>query len=81
MSLPLTRSAPWTDIPAGIEPLFPELGPSGARPVEVTVTLPQNPCAMHIIVAQGDTPRAFALAFGACEGVEDFEISVRRFRG
>jgi hypothetical protein len=81
MSLPLTRSAPWTDIPAGVETLFPELPSSGARPVEVTVTLPGIPHAMHLVVAQGDTPRALTFAFGACEGVDDFEITARRFRG
>jgi hypothetical protein len=81
MSLPLTRSAPWTEIPPEIETLFPELPSSGARPVEVTVTLPGIPHAMHLLVTQADTSRAFALAFEACAGVEEFEISVRRFRG
>jgi hypothetical protein len=80
--LPLTRPEPFTEIPAGaMEALWPELPSSGARPVEVTVTLPGNPCAMHLLVAQGDTARAFALAFGACEGVDEFEITVRRFTG
>jgi hypothetical protein len=81
MSLPLTRSAPWTEIPAAAETLFPELPSSGARPVEVTVTLPGIPPAMHLVVSQADTPRALAVAFGACEGVDEFKISVRRFRG
>jgi hypothetical protein len=81
MSLPLTRPAPWTEIPPETETLFPELPSSGARPVEVTVTLPGVPHAMHLLVAQGDTSRAFALAFDACRDVDEFEISVRRFRG
>jgi len=81
MSLPLTRPGPWTEIPPGTETLFPELAPSGARPVEVTVALPEVPHAMHLVVAQADTARAFALALGACADVEEFEIRVRRFRG
>jgi hypothetical protein len=79
--LPPTRPQPFTEIPAGVEPLFPELAPPGSRPVEVTVTLPGVPSAMHMVVAQPDAAAAFALAFGACAGVEDFEVTARRFRG
>jgi hypothetical protein len=80
-SLPLTRSQPYEDVPAGIEPLFPELAPPGLRPVEVTVALPGVPCAMHVVIAQADVLRALALASEACAGVEEFEITARRFRG
>ncbi|HTJ66185.1 MAG TPA: hypothetical protein VL551_01525 [Actinospica sp.] len=81
--LPLTRSAPFEDFPADgvIETLFPELPPPGMRPVEVTVTLPEGRCAMHIVVAQADGAEAFGMAFRACADVEDFEITARRFRG
>lgn len=80
--LPLTQSAPFEDIPAGIDTLFPELAPSGARPVEVTVTVPEGcgrRAVMHIVVAEGNAGDAFGLAFSACNGVEGFEITARRF--
>ena len=79
--LPLTRSGPFTEIPAGIETLFPELAPPGSQPVEVTVTLPGVPCAMHIVTREADAGRAFELAFEACAGIDEFEITARRFRG
>lgn len=84
--LPLTRPAPWTEIPAaaGIETLFPELPPSGARPVEVAVTVPEGAgerVVMHVLVAEDDAPQAFAMAFGACRDVEQFTITAGRFRG
>jgi hypothetical protein len=68
--LPLTRSAPFTEIPefpaaAGIGTLFPELAPSGARPVEVTVTVPERGgrrCVMHIVTAEDNAGDAFSLA-------------------
>jgi hypothetical protein len=87
--LPLTRSAPFTEIPefpaaAGIGTLFPELAPSGARPVEVTVTVPERGgrrCVMHIVTAEDNAGDAFSLAFRACEGVDGFEVTARRFAG
>ena len=79
--LPLTRPAPFTEFPAGMEPLFAELPPPGMRPVEVTVTLPGRPSAMHLVVAEEDAAAALTLAFQACAGVEEFEISARRFTG
>ena len=80
--LPLTRSGAFEEIPAGgTETLFPELPPAGMRPVEVTVTLPGRPSAMHLVVAEEDAAAAFGLAFRACAGVEEFEISARRYRG
>lgn len=81
MSLPLTRSAPWTEIPPGIEPLFPELAPSGARPVEVTVALPHNPCAMNVVVPEAGALEVLAEVLEACAKAEDFEVTVRRFTG
>jgi hypothetical protein len=85
-SLPLTCSAPFEEFPAaaGIESLFPELAPSGARPVEVTVTVPERDgrrVVMHIVAAEVNAGRAFGLAFGACEGIDGFEITARRFAG
>lgn len=83
-SLPLTRPAPFEEIPAGMDPLWPELAPSGARPVEVTVTVPQGGgrrCVMHIVIAEENAGDAFGLAFSACWGVEGFEITARRFAG
>lgn len=81
--LPLTRSAPFEEIPpaGGVETLFPELAPSAARPVEVMVVLPQGRCAMHIVVAMADAAEAFVMAFGACAEVDEFEVIARRFRG
>lgn len=80
--LPLTRSGPFEEIPAGgVDTLFPELPAEGARPVEVMVVLPEGRCAMHIVVAQADAADAFAMAFGACADVEEFEVTARRFRG
>jgi hypothetical protein len=82
-NLPLTRPALFEEIPftVGTETLFPELPPAGMRPVEVTVTLPGRPSAMHLVVAEEDAAAAFGLAFRACTGVEEFEISARRYRG
>ena len=68
----------------GMEPLFPELPVSGARPVEVTVTVPDGTgrrCVMDVVVAEEDAGRAFGTAFEACRGVEGFEITARRFEG
>ena len=81
--LPLTRPDPWTEIPVtgGMEPLFAELGPPGLRPVEVTVTLPEGHCAMYLVVPQAGAAEALGMALGACAGVEEFEITVRRFKG
>ena len=85
MSLPLTRSAPWTEIPpdAGMT-LFPELAPSAARPVQVTVTVSdeggRRP-VMDIVASEDDAPQAFAMAFGACRDTGEFEVVARRFRG
>jgi hypothetical protein len=81
--LPLTRPAPFEDFPAGedIETLFPELPPPGMRPVEVAVTLPEGRCVMHIVVAEANAAEAFGMAFRACAGLEDYEITARRFRG
>lgn len=81
--LPLTRSGAFGEFPAtgDAETLFPELPPSGMSPVEVMVMLPPGRCAMHIVVAEEDAAEAFAMAFEACEGVAEFEVTARRFRG
>ena len=84
--LPLTRSAPFEEFLAAAETdtLFPELAPSGARPVEVTVTVPEGDrkrCVMHIVTAESNAGDAFDLAFRACEGVDRFEVTARRFAG
>jgi hypothetical protein len=68
----------------GLETLFPELPPPGARPVEVTVTIPHGETrrtVMHILVTEDDALRALTLAVTACRGVEDFEVMARRFAG
>lgn len=85
-SLPLTRPAPWTEIPAnaGMEPLFDDLAPLAASPVEVTVTVPggkSRRCLMDVVVAEGDAVRAFAMAFEAIRDADDFEVTARRFAG
>jgi len=79
--LPLTRSAPWTEIPAGIEPLFPELAPPGARPVEMTVALPGNPCAMFVVVPEAGAVEVLGEVLEACAKAEEFEVTVRRYQG
>lgn len=83
--LPLTRSGAFEEFPlaAGMETLFADLPPNGMRPVEVTVTVPDGGsprCVMHIVAAEDDAPQALAMAAGACRGVEEFEITARRFR-
>jgi hypothetical protein len=84
--LPLTRSGSWTEIPltGGIETLFPELPPDGARPVEVTVTVADGDsrrCVMSVVAAEDDAPQAVAMALGACRGLDGFEVTARRFAG
>jgi hypothetical protein len=67
-----------------METLFPELPSSGARPVEVMVTVPEGDsrrCVMDLLVAEAHLLRAFALAFEACRGAEGFEVTARRFAG
>jgi hypothetical protein len=68
--------------PDGMEPLFPELGPPGARPVEVMVTVPEGRsrrCVMHIVASEDDAAKAVSVAMSACRGVEGFEVTARRF--
>lgn len=84
--LPLTRSGTFEEFPAsgGTDTLFPELPPSGSRPVEVTVTVPDGDsrrCVMHIVAAEDDAPAALAMALGACREVDGFELTARRFAG
>jgi hypothetical protein len=90
MSLPLTRSGPWTEFPAteGMVPLFddflfPVRAPRGARPVQVTVTVPDG-CGrrpvMDIVTRQDRAVEDFATVFGYAQDAGDFEITVRRFR-
>lgn len=83
--LPLTRPGPWEDFPAGeLETLFPELPPPGARPVEVTVTVPHGDgrrVVMHVVASEDDAPQALAMAAGACRGMRDFEVTARRYAG
>ena len=70
--------------PARTQTLFPELPASGARPVEVTVTVPhgeERRTVMHLLVTEDDALRALALAVTACKGVPDFEVTARRFTG
>lgn len=83
-SLPLTRSAPWTEIPAGMEPLFAELAPPGLRSVEVRVWVPEGGgrrCVMDVVASRAEAERAFGMAFKACESWDDFEVIARRFTG
>lgn len=78
-SLPLTRSAQFTDFPAGeMKVLFPELPSPGLRQVEVTAVI-SGECspAMTVVTAERNVRDAFAMAWGACQGVEGFEIRVR----
>jgi len=84
--LPLTRSEPFTELPvtAGMEPLFDELAPLAASPVEVMATVPHGEtrrCVMHLLVAEDDALRALSLAVTACKGMPDFEVMARRFTG
>jgi hypothetical protein len=84
--LPLTRPEPFTEFPvtAGMEPLFDELAPLAASPVEVMATVPHGEarrCVMHLLVAEDDAARALALAVTACRGIADFEVVARRFAG
>ncbi|HMG62042.1 MAG TPA: hypothetical protein VK599_03765 [Streptosporangiaceae bacterium] len=81
----MTRPAPFEDFAAGgIETLFPDLPPPGARPVEVAVTVADGDsrrCVMQVVAAEADAAEAFGMAFRACAGVEDFEVVARRFKG
>lgn len=84
--LPLTRPAPWDELPAnaGMEPLFEELAPLAASPVEVIVTVPggkSRRCVMDVVVAEKDAGQAFAMAFEAIRDAPDFEVTARRFEG
>lgn len=36
---------------------------------------------MHVVVAEDDAPKAFAMAFGACRDAGEFTITAGRFRG
>ena len=65
-----------------MEPLWPELPPPGSRPVEVMVTVPGadgRRVVMDIVAAEDDAERALAVAMRACRGVDDFELTARRF--
>jgi hypothetical protein len=67
-----------------METLFPELPLPGARPVEVAVTVLDGAgrrCVMHVVAAEWHAGRAFAMAFEACEGMDEFEVTARRFAG
>lgn len=67
-----------------METLFPELPLPGERPVEVAVTVPDGDsrrCVMHVVAAEADAVKAFEMAFGACEGMDEFEVTARRFTG
>lgn len=82
--LPLTRSAAFEEfpVPAGMDPLFDELAPLARAPFEVTVTAEsRGGCLMDLVVAEGDVRRAFAVAFEQGSGVDDFVITVQRFKG
>lgn len=83
--LPLTRSAAFEEfpVPAGMDPLFDELAPLARAPFEVTVTAGGSGgrCLMDLLVAEGDVKRAFAVAFEQGSGVDDFVITVQRFKG
>lgn len=90
MSLPLTRSGPWTEFPAtgGMVPLFddflfPVHAPRGSRPVQVTVTVPDGGGGrpvMDLAAREADAVEAFAMAFRECAGIGEFEIRVRPLR-
>jgi len=80
-SLPLTRAGEWTEIPPGMEPLWPDLAPNGARPVEVTVTVPdagRRRAVMDIITWEDQAVEDFGMAFRHALDIEGFEITVRR---
>jgi hypothetical protein len=50
----------------------------------VAVTVPEGNgrrAVMHIVIAEGNAGDAFSLAFRACEGVDGFEVTARRFAG
>jgi hypothetical protein len=79
--LPLTRPEPFTEIPAGIETLFPELPSPGARPVEVIVALPDNPCAMYVVVPESGALEVLREVLAACAKAEEFEIAIQRYTG
>jgi len=81
-SLPLTRAGDWTEI--GMEPLFADLAPNGARPVEMTVTVPHGDGrrpVMDIITREDQAVEDFAMAFSHARDAEGFEIVVRRYAG
>lgn len=82
--MPLTRSAPFDEIPADMETLFAEIAPSGARPVEVTVTIPERDgrrCVMDIVVTEAQAAKAFRVAFEKSSDLDGFEVTARRFAG
>jgi hypothetical protein len=89
--MPLTRPAPWTEIPpAGdMEPLFGEhlfarRARSGERTVQVTVTRPagdSREVIMDLIVREADLGRMFRLAVEQCEGLPSFRIDIGRVEG
>lgn len=89
--MPLTRSAPFTEIPAGSvdviwpqDTLWPELAPPALRPVQVTVTVPEGGGrrpVMDIVTQQAQAVADFATAFRYAVQADDFEITVRRYRG
>jgi hypothetical protein len=82
-NLPLTRPAPWTDIP-GMEPLWPELAFPGERPIQVTVTVPdgggRRP-VMDIVTTQDRAVDDFATAFAYAQEADGFDVHVRRYAG
>ncbi len=67
-------------MPAGMEPLWPELAELVLQPVEVTVLLPGGRVAMQIVVAEADAENAFGMALRACRGMDEFKIQVEKAR-
>lgn len=85
-SLPLTRPAPWTEIPetAGMEPLFTEVTPVAVRMFQLTVTLPDGERrwpAMDVLTWQGQAVEDFAKVLGYALQAGDFEINFRPYDG
>jgi hypothetical protein len=80
---PLTAAQPWEEFGV-VETLFPELPLPGARPVEVTVTVPYGGgrrCVMQVVAAESEAGDVFAMTLRECADVEGFEVTARRFAG
>lgn len=75
--LPLTRPAPWEEIPENA--LFPV--PSEGEITEVMVLVPEegDRVVMHIVAAEEDAERAVLTAFRHGRQIAGYEMTVRAF--